>query len=180
MNTFTHPHLLFFVCFFTTNNNDNELGIYCPPFFFICLAPYKEDNDKHLAHCCPFFYCLSHYWKDDDKHSSSLFFNFFVTFCLQQTKMTRSLVLFIILFSFYVYPLAKKMTMNTQLVIIFFLLSFVSHYKKDDDECSLSSLTHHPKLLDRLNYEFKCENSRRIKSWGTLPDSQHFGGRRVC
>jgi hypothetical protein len=65
--------------------------------------------------------------------------------------MTRSLVLFIILFSFYVCPLAKKMTM-----------SFVFHCKEDDDECSLSSLTHHPKLLDRFNYESKCENIRRI------------------
>ncbi len=29
----------------------------------------------------------------------------------------------------------------------------------------------HPKLPDRLNYESKCENNGRIKSWGTLPGS---------
>ncbi len=37
-----------------------------------------------------------------------------------------------------------------------------------------------PKLLDRFNYESKGENSRRIKSWGTLLDSQHFGGKGAC
>ncbi len=26
----------------------------------------------------------------------------------------------------------------------------------------------------------KGENNGRIKSWGTLPNSQHFGGRGVC
>jgi hypothetical protein len=35
---------------------------------------------------------------------------------------------------------------------------------------------HTPKLLDRLNCESKCENNKRIRSWGTLPGSQHFGG----
>jgi hypothetical protein len=38
----------------------------------------------------------------------------------------------------------------------------------------------HPKLLDRFNYEFKGENNGRINSWGTLPGSQHFKGRRAC
>jgi hypothetical protein len=58
MNKLTHLRLLFFEFFYATNNNNDELGTYCHPFFFICLSPYREDDDKHLAHCCPFFYCL--------------------------------------------------------------------------------------------------------------------------
>jgi len=26
----------------------------------------------------------------------------------------------------------------------------------------------------------KCENNRRIKNWGVLPNLQHFGGRGAC
>jgi hypothetical protein len=37
-----------------------------------------------------------------------------------------------------------------------------------------------PNSLGRFNYESKGENNRRIKSWGTLPGSQHFGGRGAC
>jgi len=37
-----------------------------------------------------------------------------------------------------------------------------------------------PKLLDRPNYDSKGENNKRIRSWGTLPNSQHFRGRGVC
>jgi hypothetical protein len=37
-----------------------------------------------------------------------------------------------------------------------------------------------PKLLYKLNYESKCENNERIRSWGTLPGSHHFGGRGAC
>jgi hypothetical protein len=33
-----------------------------------------------------------------------------------------------------------------------------------------------PKLLDRLNYESKGENSGRRRNWGTLPSLQHYGG----
>jgi hypothetical protein len=38
----------------------------------------------------------------------------------------------------------------------------------------------HPELLDKFNYESKCENNERIWSWGTFPNSQQFGGRRAC
>ncbi len=37
----------------------------------------------------------------------------------------------------------------------------------------------YPKLFDALNYESKDEGSGR-RSWGMLPSSQHFEGRRVC
>jgi hypothetical protein len=37
-----------------------------------------------------------------------------------------------------------------------------------------------PKLFDGLKCEFEMENSRRTRSRGMLPDSQHFGGRKVC
>jgi hypothetical protein len=37
-----------------------------------------------------------------------------------------------------------------------------------------------PKFLDKLNYKSKAANNGRIRSWGTLLGSQHFGGRRVC
>jgi hypothetical protein len=37
-----------------------------------------------------------------------------------------------------------------------------------------------PKLFDGLNCESKGEDIERKRSWGTLPGSQHFGGRRVC
>jgi hypothetical protein len=36
-----------------------------------------------------------------------------------------------------------------------------------------------PKLFGRFNYESKCENNERIRSWGTLPGSQHFEGKGV-
>jgi hypothetical protein len=39
---------------------------------------------------------------------------------------------------------------------------------------------HTPKLFGRFNCESKCENNERIRSWGTFPSSQHFGGRRAC
>ncbi len=39
---------------------------------------------------------------------------------------------------------------------------------------------HTPKLLDGFNSEFKGENNERKRNWGTLPSSQHFGGRGVC
>ncbi len=38
----------------------------------------------------------------------------------------------------------------------------------------------HPKLLDGLNCESKGEDNGRRKSWGALPGSQHFRGRRAC
>ncbi len=85
---------------------------------------------------------MSHYREDDDNHSLSSSFHFLVTFCLQQTRTTRSLVPFIILSSLYVRPLVEKMTTNNQPIVIFFLLSFVFRYKKNDDECSLSSSSH--------------------------------------
>jgi hypothetical protein len=36
---------------------------------------------------------------------------------------------------------------------------------------------HTPTLLERLKCEFKSENNGRKKIWGTLPSSQHFGGK---
>jgi hypothetical protein len=38
----------------------------------------------------------------------------------------------------------------------------------------------HPKLLEKFNCESKGENNGRIRSWGMLPVSQHFGGRGAC
>lgn len=58
MNTLTHLHLLFLLFFFATNNDNDELGTYCLPLFFICLFPYREDDDKHPAPHCPFVYYL--------------------------------------------------------------------------------------------------------------------------
>jgi hypothetical protein len=143
MNKLTHLCLLFFEFLNATNNNNDELGTYCHPFFFICLSLYKEDDDKHLAHHCPFFLLfVFHYKKDDDKHSLLSSSHFFVTFCLQQSRMTRSSMIFIILSSLYVCPLVEKMTISTQLIVIFFLLLFVSRYREDDDECSLLSSSH--------------------------------------
>ncbi len=43
----------------------------------------------------------------------------------------------------------------------------------------LESLWCTPKLLDGFNYESKGDDSRRRQSWGALPGSQHFGGRRA-
>jgi len=37
-----------------------------------------------------------------------------------------------------------------------------------------------PKLLGRLDFESKDENIEKMKSWGTLFDSQHFKGRKAC
>ncbi len=37
-----------------------------------------------------------------------------------------------------------------------------------------------PELLNGLNYKSKGEDSERKRSWGALPSSQHFGGRRAC
>jgi hypothetical protein len=34
-----------------------------------------------------------------------------------------------------------------------------------------------PKLFDGLNYEFKGENIKKKRNWGTLFGSQHFMGR---
>jgi hypothetical protein len=31
-----------------------------------------------------------------------------------------------------------------------------------------------------INYESKCENNGRRRSWGVLHGLQHFGGRRAC
>jgi hypothetical protein len=39
---------------------------------------------------------------------------------------------------------------------------------------------HTPKLFDRFKCESESENSGRIRSWGTLPSLQRFGGRRAC
>ncbi len=36
------------------------------------------------------------------------------------------------------------------------------------------------KLFDGFNYESKGEDNKRKRSWGALPGSQHFGGKRVC
>jgi hypothetical protein len=36
------------------------------------------------------------------------------------------------------------------------------------------------KLLDGLNCESKGEDSERRRSWGTLPSSLYFGGKKVC
>jgi hypothetical protein len=38
----------------------------------------------------------------------------------------------------------------------------------------------HPKLLDKLNFKSKGANNEGTRSWGTLPGSQHFGGRGAC
>jgi hypothetical protein len=38
----------------------------------------------------------------------------------------------------------------------------------------------HPKLLDGLNCESKGEDNRRKRSWGMLPNLQHFGDRKAC
>jgi len=48
----------FLTIFFATDNDNDELGTYCLPFFFICLSLYREDDDKHLAPHCPFVYYL--------------------------------------------------------------------------------------------------------------------------
>jgi hypothetical protein len=48
----------FLTIFFATDNDNDELGTYCLPFFFICLSRYKEDDDKHPAPHCPFVYYL--------------------------------------------------------------------------------------------------------------------------
>jgi hypothetical protein len=37
-----------------------------------------------------------------------------------------------------------------------------------------------PKLLDRLDYKSKGENSGRIRSWGTFLGSQHFKSKGAC
>jgi hypothetical protein len=37
-----------------------------------------------------------------------------------------------------------------------------------------------PKLFDGLNCESKGEDNGRRTSWGALPGSQHFEGRRAC
>jgi hypothetical protein len=37
----------------------------------------------------------------------------------------------------------------------------------------------HPKLLNGLNCKSKSEDDGR-RSWGALPDSQHFKGRGAC
>jgi len=50
---------------------------------------------------------------------------------------------------------------------------------KSIENCDNAYVTH-PKLLDGLNYESKGENSERKRSWGVLPDSQHFEGKRAC
>jgi hypothetical protein len=36
-----------------------------------------------------------------------------------------------------------------------------------------------PKLLDILICKSKGENNERIRSWSTLPGSQHFGGKEA-
>ncbi len=38
----------------------------------------------------------------------------------------------------------------------------------------------HPQAPYGPNYESKGEDSGRKRSWGTLPDPQHFGGKKVC
>jgi len=38
----------------------------------------------------------------------------------------------------------------------------------------------HPNLLGRFNWKFKGANNKRIKNWGKLPRSQHFGGKGAC
>jgi hypothetical protein len=35
-----------------------------------------------------------------------------------------------------------------------------------------------PNFLKKLKCKSESENSKRIKSWGTLLNSQHFGGKR--
>jgi hypothetical protein len=37
-----------------------------------------------------------------------------------------------------------------------------------------------PKSLMESTVNLKGENNGRIKSWGVLPNSQHYGGRRAC
>jgi hypothetical protein len=99
MNTLTHLHLLFFLFFLQQILTTMSWALIVFLFsLYVC-----------------------HYRKDDDKHNSSSSSHFFVTFCLQQTRMRRSWVLVIILSSLSIYPSAKKMTTNTQLVVVFFL-----------------------------------------------------------
>jgi hypothetical protein len=62
------------------------------------------------------------------------------------------------------------------------LHSIVSQFDNRPLDTTKPILTywHTLKLFDRFNCESKGENSRRIKSWGTLLDLQHFGSRRAC